>query len=100
MRGDAMVGRIRIVAGTFSAALVLALALAPAARADKPVCKDGSFTGPVNAPISLTSLTCTNLTGIPAITVKTPPQHGQLSSGMPYTYTPATGYHGRDTFTY
>lgn len=90
-----MVGRIRIVAGAFGAAL----AFAPAAHAAPPVCTGGSFAAPVNTVISLTSVTCSNLTGVPEIKFRTPASHG-TPSGPPYGYTPAAGYHGRDTFTY
>lgn len=90
-----MVGRIGIVAGTFAAALVLV----PAAHAAPPVCQGGSFITPVNTVVSLSALTCTNLTGTPEIKFRTPASHGQLS-GPPYSYTPAAGYYGPDTFTY
>src|SRR3954468_9897656 len=81
-------------------AVLAGLALpATAHAATPPQCPGGKLTGPPNAPISLASLTCTNVSTNFQIIVDPWPEHGDFT-GPPYAYVPDKDFHGTDQFKY
>src|SRR4051812_30075073 len=81
------------------ALLVVLAAPAATARATPPQCPPGNFTGPPNAPISLASLTCTNVGTNFRINLDKAPDWGDFT-GPPYAFVPDKDFHGTDQFKY
>jgi hypothetical protein len=97
------------LAGTPDCSTIGAAAGAPAGWPDANVIPPAVNSAPICAAVAITAVsggtasitpTCSDYDGDAlAYSVKTPPAHGTLSqAGSAFTYTPAAGYSGSDTF--